>query len=196
MDEKTAELRDIFLSVSDEETVTESQADERGSLTDESGSVDERLQEVIDQLREKFGFEIDLEDEKRRELVQLFYDDCGDEEIATELDVTGETAFRARLELHLVREDEPHVEEGVRERLRAGDDPEAVAAETGTDIQAVERAAAIVDTRERSRRVSHRFRTAFEEILTDTDLMGQFAADAQDGGLDGATEGADVDVDF
>jgi hypothetical protein len=197
MDEKTEELRDIFLSVSDEETVTESQADERGSLTDEGGSVEQRLQEVLDQLREKFGFETDLDVESRCELVQLFYDDRTDEELADELGVDEETAVRARLELHLIREDEPDIGEDVLDRLREDDaDPEAVAAETDLDSTTVERAAAVIEARERSRRVSHRFRTAFEEVLTDADLMDQFAADAHDDGLDDATEGAEVDVEF
>jgi hypothetical protein len=197
MDEKTEELRDIFLSVSDEETVTESQTDERGSLTDEGGSVEDRLQDVIDQLREKHGFETDLDDESRRELVQLFYDDRSDEELAAALDVGEETAVRARLELHLLREDEPDVDEDALDRLREDDaEPEAVAAETGLDVATIERAAAVVAARERSRRASHRFRTAFEEVLTDADLMDQFAADAHDDGLDDATEGAEVDVEF
>ena len=196
MDEKTEELRDIFLSVSNEETVTESQADDRGSLTDESGSVDERLQEVLDQLRRKFGFETDLTDDQRRELVGLFYEDRSDSAIASEMNIDAATVFEGRLELHLLRDDEPAVDEAVVERLQEDADPETVAEETGTDHETVERAAAIVDSRQRSRRASHRFRTAFEEILTDADLMGQFAADAHDDGLDDATEGAEVDVEF
>ena len=111
MDEKTEELRDIFLDVSEEETVTESQTEDRGSLTDEGGSVDDRLREVIDQLREKFGFETDLTDEQRCELVQLFYDDADDTAIADELDVAEETVFAGRLELHLLRDGEPAVDE-------------------------------------------------------------------------------------
>lgn len=196
MDEKTEELRDIFLSVSDEETVTESQADDRGSLTDESSSVDERLQEVLDQLRGKFGFETDLTDDQRRKLVGLFYEDRSDSAIASEMDVDAATVFEGRLELHLLRDDEPAVNEAVVERLQEDADPETVVEETGTDHETVERAAAIVDSRQRSRRASHRFRTAFEEILTDADLMGQFAADAHDDGLDDATEGAEVGVEF
>lgn len=197
MDEKTEELRDIFLDVSEEETVTESQSEGRGSLTDEGGSVDDRLREVIDQLREKFGFEADLTDEQRCELVRLFYDDTEDAAIADDLGVAERTVFEARLELHLLRDEEPAVDEAVASRLRETDAaPATVAAEEGLDVEAVERAARVVEAEERSRRVSHRFRTAFEEALTDADLMGQFAADAQDDGLDDATEGAEVDVDF
>lgn len=197
MDEKTEELRDIFLDVSEEETVTESQSEDRGSLTDQGGSVDERLREVIDQLREKFGFGTDLADEQRCDLIRLFYDDADDAAIADELGVAAETVFAARLELHLLREGEPAVDESVASRLRETDAaPATVAAEEGLDVETVERAARVVEAQERSRRVSHRFRTAFEEALTDADLMGQLAADAHDDGLDDATEGAEVDVDF
>lgn len=198
MEEKTEELRDIFLSVSEEETVTESQAEQRGSLTDQQGSVETRIGAVIDQLREKFGFEASLSDSKRCELVELFYEEQSDDALATALETDTETVFTARMDLHLVREAEPALDEATLELLRdrpAAEIPD-LATETGKDEETLRRAQRILDTEARSRRVSHRFRTEFEEILTDSVLRGQFASDAHEDGLDEATEGAEVDVDF
>ena len=45
MEEKTEQLRDIFMEVADEESVTESQAQQRGSLLP-GDSVDDRLADV------------------------------------------------------------------------------------------------------------------------------------------------------
>jgi len=48
MDEKTEELRDIFIDVTDEDTVTESQEETRGSLIDREG-IRDRLEGVVDE---------------------------------------------------------------------------------------------------------------------------------------------------
>lgn len=198
MEEKTETLRDIFLSVSDEETVTESQTESHGSLTDEGSSVETRLGDVIETVRGKFGFDTALTDEQRRELIELFYDGCSDGELADELDCDEETVFAARLELHLVRDSEPPLPEDDLDVLRENPDTDhgTLAAELGTDEATVERSRAVLEAIERSRRVSQRFVTAYREILTDADLTSQFAAEAHDDGLSDATDGAETDVDF
>lgn len=198
MDEKTEELRDIFLDVADDDSVTESQEDDRGSLTDSGGSVDERLGAVLATLREKFGFETSLSTDQRRTLIRQFYDGVPDDELASVLETDTETVFRARMELHLVREDEPPLEEAAVQTIRDNPDREAaeLATDLGTAVEMVERTRSVLSTEDRCRRVSQRFRTEYEEILTDSALTSQFAADAQDDGLDEATEGAETDVDF
>ena len=198
MEEKTEELRDIFLSVSDEETVTESQTESHGSLTDEGESVERRLDDVLDRLREKFGFETDLSDEQRRELIEQFYDDSTDAELAATLDCEDATVFAARMELHLVRDSEPPLDGSDLDAVRERPDTDAgvLAAELGVTEQAVDRTRAVLATRDRSRRVSERFVTSYQEILTDVELTDRFATDTHDDGLDGATEGAETNVDF
>lgn len=194
MDEKTEELRDIFLSVSDEESVTESQSEDRGSLLTEQGG---DLWAVIEKLREKFGFELSLSDGQRERLVKEFYDGTDDDQLAATLDIDAETVFRARMELHLIREDEPALDEETVKEIRASDsEAEALAAEVGVSADEVRQCRAVLAARERSRRVSQRFRTAYEERLTDTELTDHLAADATEDGLDGATEGAETEVDF
>lgn len=198
MDEKTAELRDIFVSVTEEETVTDSQEDNRGSLTDESDTAETRLREGIEQLREKFGFTEDISDEKRCHLIERFYEGDSDEEIASAIDTDAETVFYARMDLHLVRDEEPLLEEGIVEMVREQSDasPAELAESTGADPDEIRRCRAVLDATERSRRVSHRFRTLFEEMMTDVELTGQIVADTQEDGLADATEGAETDVDF
>ena len=198
MEEKTEELRDIFLSVSDEETVTEPQTESHGSLTDDGESVESRLDDVLDRLREKFGFETDLSDEQRRELIEQFYDDSTDAELAAALDCGAATVFAARMELHLVRDSEPPLDGSDLDAVRERPDTDAgvLAAELGVTEQAVDRTRAVLATRDRSRRVSERFVTAYQEILTDVELTDRFATDTHDDGLDGATEGAETNVDF
>ncbi len=194
MEEKTEELRDIFLSVSDEETVTESQQDERGSLTEE-GSVEKRLAEIIETLEEKFGFETNLTSEQRRQLIEQFYDGDSDQKLAAAVGYDEETVFDARMELHLLREDEPELDTEIVEQIQKSE-AEAAADELGLEPELIERTRAILATRDRSRRVSHRFRTAYEEIFTDADLTSQFASEAHADGLEDATEGAETDVEF
>ncbi|MFC7058692.1 conditioned medium-induced protein 4 [Halovenus salina] len=201
MDEKTEELRDIFLDVSEEEAVTESQEELRGSVAD-SGKVDrERLTGAIEELEEKFDIETDCSTEQRQTLVERFYEGADDETLAAELSVPTATVFETRMSLHLVRDDDPPAVTASEEtwellRERADADPETLAAEFDLTATEIERILAVVQANARSRRVSHRFRTTFEECLTDIELSTQLAADAQRDGLDEATEDAEVDVEF
>lgn len=194
MEDKTEELRDIFLSVSEEETVTESQTDDRGSLL---GQSEGNLEAVVEQLREKFGFDLSISDEQRCRLIRGFYDGTDDEQLAEELDLDPDTVFEARMELHLLRDEEPQLGAETVEAIRESDRPaEELVGELDATAEEIRRCRAVLDTRARSRRVSQRFRTAYEERLTDVDLSDHLAADTHEDGLDGATEGAEVDVDF
>ncbi|WP_435067883.1 conditioned medium-induced protein 4 [Haloplanus sp. C73] len=168
MDEKTAELRDIFLDATDgEETVTESQAKRRGSLVDadsDSPAVDARLRELVTAMRERYDFETALDTESYVRVIRAFYDGKSDDAIAAAVDVDVETAVQARLDCHLVREDE--------------DSPAATA------------------SRERSVRVNHRFRDEFADLLTDDALSERLASDSREDGLREATEDIETDVSF
>ncbi|MEF8813258.1 MAG: hypothetical protein V5A55_05510 [Halovenus sp.] len=200
MDEKTEELRDIFLDVADEETVTESQEATRGTLVGDSEDVGERLRGVISSMREEFTFRTDLSDSALETVVREFYEGAADAEMAASLDVDEQTVFWARLDLHLLHEEElartVDAPDAVRTRHADGTTPAEVAEAVGIDESTAERALALVDTQDRARRVSYRYRTAFEEILTDADMTVQFTADALEDGLEEATEGAETDVDF
>jgi hypothetical protein len=202
MDDKTEELRDLFLDVTDEQTtVTESQEEGRGSLTDDGRPVDERLQSVVGQMQEKFTFETDWDTETYCDLVTGFYDGNDDAALASTLDKPPARVFWGRMDLHLLRDDDPvgaTIEEPVLATIsdRPDEAPAVLAADLDIPESTVERCRGVLDAQDRSRRVSQRFQTSFEEILTDADLTVQFATEAHDDGLDEATDGAEVDVDF
>jgi hypothetical protein len=202
MDDKTEQLRDIFMDVADEETVTESQHESHGSLATDEDSVDARLRAAIGRLREKFELRTALDGEQLCRLVRAFYAGDDDETIAAELGCTRREVFRTRMDLHLVC-DEDLPGETLQSAIRAAGADESdeettdrLAAEFEMEPAAVERAREAVAAVDRSRRVSQRFRTAFEETLTDADLSVQFTADAHEDGLEDATDGAEVDVEL
>ncbi len=104
MDEKTAELRDLFVETTGAETVTDGQEESPGSLTgrDES-AVEARLAELIAMMRDRYDFATDLDDGAYVHVVRghLAGDDS-DDAIATELGIDAGTVRTARLDLHLV----------------------------------------------------------------------------------------------
>jgi len=198
MDEKTEELRDIFLDVAEDETVTESQSEPRGTLTGDDAPVRERLVDVVERMRDRFDFETDLATETYAEIVRRFYDGQADEQLAVDLDLDRATVFRARADLHLLREDDAADVDlaAIRERVADGADPMAAAATLGYDESAAERARAVLRARDASRRVSQRYRSEFEEILTDADIAVRLTASAQEDGLAEATEDIETDLQF
>ncbi len=199
MDEKTAELRDIFIEATGSDTVTERQEAARGSLTaDEERSL-ERVAELVAAMRDRYEFQTDLEDQTLVRLVDRFFDDADDASIAEDLDVDEETVFRARMDLHLLRETDreaPFDLETLRTRVAEGADVETCAAELDADVSTVRRSCRVVAAQNEARRANHRFRDEFAELLTDSDLSGRLASDAREDGLREATEDMETDVSF
>jgi hypothetical protein len=205
MDRKTEELRDIFMDVAGDDTVTESQEESRGSLTDRP-DVDAALHDVVETLRDRYGFSTDLDDDALVELVELVYDDARDAEIAGELDedVDAFEVFLARTDLHLIDDDDLPVEDDL---VNDDADPVATLRETREDgLDGVTDAFAFderdartavlaLEAVERSRAANDRYRDAFDDVLTDAALSTNLD-DAREDGLDEATEGMEVDVDF
>jgi hypothetical protein len=196
MDDQTERLRDIFTDVADDDVVTESQTEQRGTLAEDTDDIDERLAAVVGRMRERFDFETDLATEAYVAIVRGVYEGTDDDAIAAEGDLEPATVARARADLHLVEPaDAGDVDlDAVRDRVADGEDPTAAASALGA--AAPERVARILAAMDRSRRVSQRFRSEFEEILTDADISVRLTTDAKEDGLEGATEDAEVDVDF
>ncbi|MFB6222666.1 MAG: conditioned medium-induced protein 4 [Haloarcula sp.] len=196
MDQKTEELRDIFMDVSEEEAVTESQEASRGSLTDtDEADVADRLADVISRMRERYGFETDIDDEALATVVRLFYEGSDDAAIAADLGVDEADVVEARLDLHLLRDEDTETpfDLTVFRRRVADDDP--TISELATEFDIDESWAAhyrrVVGAQDAARRVSHRFQSEFEDVLTDAGLSTQHAASLRDDGLDEATEDID-----
>jgi len=82
MDEKTEQLRDIFLSVSDEDTVTERQEQGHGSLA-QGGDVREGLASVVEEMQTSLDFETALSIDQLVTVVDRYYQGATDEEITT-----------------------------------------------------------------------------------------------------------------
>lgn len=202
MDEKTEELRDIFMDVAEEGTVTERQAEGRGSLTDvDETAIDDRLADVIAEMRERYAFETDLDSDTYCAIVRGFYEGRDDERLASALDLDAETVFEARMDLHLIGEadaDAPFEMATLRGLLRREEDldTEALAARLDADPATVARFRRVAVAQNAARRTSQRFQTAFEDVLTDADLTVRLTADVQDDGLDEATEDIETNLSF
>jgi len=200
MDEKTEELRDIFVETTGSETVTERQEAGRGSLA-ESGEVDggtlDRVAELVATMRERYEFGTDLDDGALVELVRRYHEGADDDALAETLGVGPDTAFRARMDLHLVREADREVpvdREELRALVAAGRDDEAVADALDIDPGTVRRFRAILAAETEATRANDRFRDEFAELLTDADLSGRLASDAREDGLKEATEDIETNV--
>jgi DNA-binding transcriptional regulator YiaG len=199
MDDKTEELRDIFMDVSEEEMVTESQAEQRGSIakTSDEEADRERLEGVVTALGERYDFVTDLETATYVRLVRAFYDDESDEAIAEKLSVSAEDVFRARMDLHLLRGEDTDTPFDISElRRRPGASDEAFAAEFGVDVATVRHYRHVVAAEDAARAANHRYQTEFDEILTDTALSGHFTDQITEDGLDEAAEDIETDVSF
>ncbi|WP_458207248.1 conditioned medium-induced protein 4 [Haladaptatus sp. NG-SE-30] len=198
MDKKTEELRDIFMDVTDEATVTEAQEETHGSLGSEE-KVDERLRDVIEDMRERYEFDTSLSTEELVTVVRRFYAGDEDDEIASELDASEDTVARSRIDLHLFRRSETDVPFDIRtfRALLADDTPLSdCAAELDISESTARRYQHIVEARDEARTANQQFTNEFENILHDRELSDRMAQDIQQDGLDDATEGMETNVSF
>lgn len=195
MDDRTERLRDIFMDVAENDTVTEDQTESRGTLAADRTAVDGRLGDVLERLRERSGFTTDLDTDEYVRIIRGFYDGRSDAAIAADLELDQRSVLLARADLHLVEPTDAEIDlDALGDRVEDGTEPAAAASALGSEDP--ETAVAIRRAVERSRRVSHRFRSEFEEILTDADISVRLTAGAREDGLAEATEDAEVDVDF
>ena len=198
MDEKTEELRDIFLSVSDDAAVTEQQSETPGSLVDES-DVEERLLDIVATMREHVGFDTTLDDESLVTVVRGFYEGKSDADIARDLGDASmaKTVGRARLDLHLLRdrdEDAPFPLDDLQDVLDATETIREAADELDVSESTIRRYRRVLETRTEIRRVNDRYRDDFEDVLEDRGIAERMTRDVQETGLDGAIEGQETDT--
>ncbi|MFC7156438.1 conditioned medium-induced protein 4 [Halomarina halobia] len=198
MNEKTAELRDIFIDVTDGDTVTEKQEAARGSLTEDEDRIDDRIDAIIARMREQFPFETDLSTDELGRIVRGFFDGESDARLADDVGVGRETLVRARHDLHLLRErelDAPFELPRLRELVDEEHTVAEIADELGVPEETVREYRTVAETRIEMRSVNDRFRSEFEELLTDADLAGH-TEEVQEDGLEEATDGMETDVSF
>jgi hypothetical protein len=200
MDEKTEELRDIFMEVTDEDTVTEPQEETPGSLTSDE-EVDARLREVVAEMREDLDFSTTLDDDDLVTVVRGFYAGDSDAEIARDLGDASmaKTVARARIDLHLLRDDDtdaPFDLDDLRDHLDDDRNVEDIADSLDVSETTVRRYRRVVDAQNERRRVNDKYRDEFESVLQDRELAERLTANVQEDGLDDATEGMETDVSF
>ncbi|WP_276299591.1 conditioned medium-induced protein 4 [Halorussus lipolyticus] len=200
MDEKTEELRDIFMDVTDESTVTEQQAETHGSLSSET-EVDERLEDAVARMRDRYDFGTTLSDDELVTVVRGFYAGDSDAEIARNLgDASlGKTVSRARIDLHLIRDsdtDAPFDMDELRDLLDRDATTVECADELGVSESTVRRYRRVVETQQERRTVNDQFRDEFENVLRDRELSDRMTESVQEDGLDDATEGMETNVSF
>jgi hypothetical protein len=196
MDEKTEQLREIFMDVADDATVTERQEADRGSLPT-GDDADERVHAVIAEMRDRYEFSTGLDDDALVRVVRGYYGDETDTEIGDALDVSRETVARARLDLHLVRErdrDAPFELSALRTLLDEGGSVDGAADELGVSPSTVRRYRRVIQARTAARQVSERFRSEFEDALGV--VSEGFTDEATEDGLEDATEGMETNVSF
>ena len=227
MDDKTADLRDLFVETTGKEGVTEEQTAARGSLsTDDAAAVDERIQTVVAEMTDRYAFVSDLPDSDLGSVVRAFFDsetaaagpeswsEDADAAVASSLQADADAVFHARMDLHLVADADrgsapvPYGElrEAVLEAATDADSgidetPDdrdvALVASLGDDVidsGTARRYRRVVEADLASRRVNHRYRDAFADLLTDADLSARLASDARRDGLEEATEDIETDV--
>lgn len=199
MDEKTEELRDIFIDTTGSDTVTESQEESPGSLTRDGDDVEGRLRELVDAMTDRYAFDSHLDEEGLLTVVRAFYGGADDETIADELGVDEDEVVAARLDLHLVRESDraaPFDFDALQRLVVDGADVEEMVAELDADRETVAHYRRVAETEAEATRANDRFRDEFAELLTDSDLSGRLASDAREDGLEEATEDIETDVSF
>lgn len=193
MDERTEELKELFVETTGAEEVTETQEAEPGDLASDAAPEDapERVEAIVARMRERYAFESGLDDTDLVRVVLGFYAGADDAELADTLDTDEGTVFTARMDLHLLREadrEPPFPFADLRELVVEEVPPEERADHLETDVETVEHYSQAVAADLRSTRANHRFVDEFTDLLTDAELSESHAADARESGLEEAAE--------
>lgn len=198
MNEKTEELRDIFLEVTEEDTVTETQTETHGTLASDT-EVDDRLRDTITHMRDSLAFSTDLDTDDYVRIVRGFYADQTDADLARELDTNPKKIARARTDLHLLRDpdlDAPFDLDDLKDRLDRDQPMTDIADDLDVSPSTIRRYRRIIETQRDIRRVNDRYRDEYESILTDRELTDPLTENVKEDGLDEATEGQETNTSF
>ncbi len=200
MDEKTKQLRELFMDVAGDTTITESQAAGRGTLQTAT-DVDSKLRAVIALLLDSYDVRTSIPIDDLVVVVKRFYEGATDAEIATELEVSvsPKTVSRARINLHLITDDDKHPSfdyAAFREDVLSGMPVDALAEAYDVSATTVSWYKLIVETEQERRLVGDRYRDEFARLLDDRDLSAQLTKEIRESGLRDATEDIETNVSF
>ena len=219
MDEKTAELRDIFVETTGSDTVTERQAESPGTLTDrDEAAVRERVRELVAAMRERYDFSTALDDATYARIARARFeldddaaiaaalaagDDAGgesDDDAPEPVAVDADAVRDARFDLHLVREADRDVDDApfeyadVKSLTAEGRSIVDCAEALDADPDAVAKYARVARVDLTATRANDRFRDEFRDLLTDAEIEGNHAESAREDGLKEATEDIETNV--
>jgi hypothetical protein len=189
--EKTDRLREIFLDVAGDHTVTEDQQETPGTI--ESNFVpNESLRAIIQEMKQKYGFRTSLETDELITLVRLFYEDYSDTAIARKVGNASrdKTVSRARIHLQLFREtdfDAPVDLDELRDLLDAETSTAKIAKALDTSKSTIGRYRRILDAEQAAEAVDHQYQQRFEEALA-TPETDHSIREAMKSGLDDALD--------
>ncbi|WP_435196642.1 helix-turn-helix domain-containing protein [Natronomonas sp. EA1] len=199
MDEKTEELREIFMDVAGGDTVTERQEESRGSLSTDEARDDDYLESVVRSMRERYDFSTELSDSALVTVVRGFYEGAGDSDIADDLGVDRRVVFRARTDLQLVRDrdrDAPFDLDELRALLDEGLAVTEIADELDVSESTVRRYRRVVEAQRNIQRTGERYLEEFRDAFVDLDLGASMTDDMKEDGLEDATEGMETNTSF
>lgn len=169
----------------DETTVKEEKEEERGSL-----SIDEKLSRIIEEIEEKDGVEIDVNEEEAIEVVRRFFEGESDKEISETIDVGEDKIRNIRGELYLARDSDLDEAPFDLEELKSSElsiDKKSEKLDAEENI--VRFYSRIIDAEDKP------YRERFKEVLSDEGIAERMTSEVKEKGLKGATEDMEVDVD-
>jgi hypothetical protein len=194
--ERTERLRDIFLDVADEPTVTESQQERPGTLQP-SATADDQLREIIQEIQTECGFQTSLDLDDLVQVVRLFHENYSDIAIARELGTASRdrTVARARINLHLFREtdfDAPFDIEQLCDLLQ-DETPTAQCAEIlDVSPSTVRSYTTVVEAEQAAAATDHAYQRRFNEALTQSDSAEPLQVSLDDGLADAIDSSPDT----
>lgn len=198
--EKTEKLRDLFMEVTDESTVTEEQEESHGTLKDEE-EIKEEVKRIVNEMVDRYDIRTKLEDDDLVEIVRLYHDDYSDTEIARELgdQKLNKTVARTRIKLHLFRDsdfDAPFEMDELRDLIDEDLSTSEIAEELDVSSSTVRSYANVVEAEREAKKVNDKYQERFKDVLEDREISEKMTSAAKDDGLSEATEGLEVDMDM
>ena len=193
--EKTARLRELFVTTTGTVTVTEHQEESRGTIRSQR-TVDEALAEIICEMQARYNLQTSLDEDDLIQLVRLYYDGQSDTAIARVLgdESRDKTVTRARIKLHLFRDadfEAPFEIDRLRELVAADRSAAEIAAELSVSESTVRSYMTVINAERKAAATEFSYQKQFAKVLkADDESLEPLSLTLHDGLAD-AIGGAD-----
>lgn len=195
---KTDRLREIFLEVADEKTVTEQQDQTTGAVYDSGAreNVDAEIETIIDDLRAEYGLDTSLDTTQLTTLVRRFYAEESDTEIARALGDASldRTVARARVKLQLFRDsdfDAPFEINRLHDLMDSECPTTEIAEELGVSESTVRAYQRVLIAEQQAAASNFTYRDQFAAVVAAENKGGETETRTLDDGLADAIDGAE-----